>query len=548
MKRGALRRLCFIARRAVTPELRTEALRLALELLRCSTRLSEAPRATVEAADPSGPSVGESWSLPARAPTATPSKGYRAEPVDLGLYRWLAEALGEPLDTDWVASTEAAFRRDAEERRQEMEAGRAFVIEQTMRAALEELAHLHYDYGHLPESLKYLMREKEKCSRAEEIVNWTLDLMRIFLEQHLPGTAAAADDKGDGDRDDMGMDEADDGWATSRPERTASRIAPQVAEQFLRRAERNCEEKDVEAAAALRACLGLVALLQGEFRRAAKYFLAVTARLRESGATDMVALDDVAWYGVLASMVSFSRAEIKALVLDSPSFKEVLDEAPHAKHIVNAFYRLRFTECLASLYRARADLRLDLFLHRHVEAMLRAIRRKGFVQYVSPYATVDLRRMHRVFAAGGAGGGLSFEALEGELAGMIRAGDIHARLDGRRKALITNRIDARHEAMCAALSESQKACFMAETDALRTAMQRHRLMLAVTASTATVLATRAAAASPESSDASDHELHRLSAEEPLPAHRDLDDSAQPWQPHEGATSDTADPSDDDIRS
>eukprot|EP00166_Cyanidium_caldarium_P005773 ctg_726.g388 len=423
-----------------------------------------------------------------------------------------------------------------------MEAGRAFVIEQTMRAALEELAHLHYDYGHLPESLKYLMREKEKCSRAEEIVNWTLDLMRIFFEQHLPGT-----DDGDGDNDDTGIDEGDDGWAASRSERTTSCIAPRVAEQFLRRAERNCEEKDVEAAAALRACLGLVALLQGELRRAAKYFLAVTARLRESGATDLIALDDVAWYGVLASMVSFSRAEIKALVLDSPSFKEVLDEAPHAKHIVNAFYRLRFTECLASLYRARADLRLDLFLHRHVEVMLRAIRRKGFVQYVSPYATVDLRRMHRVFATGGADGGLSFEALEGELADMIRAGDIHARLDGRRKALITNRIDACHEAMCAALSENDKACFMAEADALRTAMQRHRLMLAVTASTATVLARRAAA-SPESSDGSDHELRRLSAAEPLTAHRDLGDSAQSWQPHEGASSDTADPSDDDIRS
>lgn len=144
----------------------------------------------------------------------------------------------------------------------------------------------------------------------------------------------------------------------------------------------------------------------------------------------------MATYGALCALASFDRAELKAKVIDNTNFRSFLELVPEVREIVHDFYNSRYASCLKTLERLKPDLLLDLHLHDHVATLYTDIRSKALVQYFSPFVTVDMKRMADAFNT-------PVMDLERELATLIMAGQIPARIDSHNKVLHARHADQR---------------------------------------------------------------------------------------------------------
>ena len=88
------------------------------------------------------------------------------------------------------------------------------------------------------------------------------------------------------------------------------------------------------------------------------------------------------------------------------------------------------------LEKLKPDLLLDLHLHDHVEALYADVRSKALIQYFSPFVTVDMKLMADAFNT-------PVMDLERELAKLIMAGQIPARIDSHNKVLHARHADQR---------------------------------------------------------------------------------------------------------
>ena len=109
------------------------------------------------------------------------------------------------------------------------------------------------------------------------------------------------------------------------------------------------------------------------------------------------------------------------------------------------------------LEKLKPDLLLDLHLHDHVEALYADVRSKALIQYFSPFVTVDMKLMADAFNT-------PVMDLERELAKLIMAGQIPARIDSHNKVLHARHADQRTATFATALKVGEE--FMRDTKAL----------------------------------------------------------------------------------
>jgi len=212
---------------------------------------------------------------------------------------------------------------------------------------------------------------------------------------------------------------------------------------YITKAESTPDSSDPALVAQQRVAAGLAFLESKKYKLAARKFLSVAAELG-SGYSDVASSQDVALYGGLCALASFDRAELKAKVIESPTFRTFLELYPQVREAVNDFYHSRYSACLANLHKLRPDLSLDLHLHDHASQLYEDIRSRALIQYFSPFVTVDMRLMASAFGA-------TVEALEKELAGLIMSKQIHARIDSQNKVLHARHADQRTSTFAAAI-------------------------------------------------------------------------------------------------
>lgn len=176
---------------------------------------------------------------------------------------------------------------------------------------------------------------------------------------------------------------------------------------------------------------GLASLKSGNYRAAAGHFLRTPpAFIRElepvAGGVlvnrAVLSPNDVATYGTLCALATYSRSDLKSSVLDSPSFRQFLELEPHLRRAVNAFVGAKYTTVLETLDAYRPDYLLDLHLQEHVAALWAMVRRKSIVAFFGPFQRVEVRVMVDAF------GGTEASMMQ-ELADMIEQGLLRARLD-----------------------------------------------------------------------------------------------------------------------
>ena len=140
----------------------------------------------------------------------------------------------------------------------------------------------------------------------------------------------------------------------------------------------------------------------------------------------LVSFQDIAIYGCLCALATFSRADLKLHVIDNAQFKQFLEVTPVVQTIVSDFYKSKYSSCFSNLERLAAELKLDLNIHSHTVRLLSAIRHKAILQYFSPFASVSLGNMARAFNT-------DVASIEKEVASIIAAGQLAAKIDSHSK-------------------------------------------------------------------------------------------------------------------
>ena len=167
---------------------------------------------------------------------------------------------------------------------------------------------------------------------------------------------------------------------------------------------------------------GVALMGQEKYAEAASSFLQAGVNNSVVVPQDLITGNDVAVYGGLLALATMDRKELNSKVLENSDFRTFLELEPHIRRAISQFVNGRYSTCLQTLEAYRADYMLDLHLQRHVPIIYAQIRSKCIVNYLIPFSCVTLQNMEDAFAVPG-------QALETELAGMIREGVLSARLD-----------------------------------------------------------------------------------------------------------------------
>jgi len=269
------------------------------------------------------------------------------------------------------------------------------LIKDSIRMGHNDLGDYYYNRGDLNSSLKCYVRTRDYCTTSKHIIQMCMNVIKVSIE--------------------MGN------------------YAHVV--NYISKAEQTPDLTDKIVIAKLKVVSGLANMENRKHKNAAKKFLETTVDLGENY-NDVVAPQDVAWYGGLTALAHFDRSELKKKVLDSPTFRGFLELTPELREIINDFYDSKYTSCLKALEKLKSFLLLDIHLHEHVESLFQTIRNKALVQYFTPYLSVDLNNMATAFNTNVAG-------LEKELSALIMDNQIQARIDSHNKRLYARQTDQR---------------------------------------------------------------------------------------------------------
>ena len=185
----------------------------------------------------------------------------------------------------------------------------------------------------------------------------------------------------------------------------------------------------------LHCAAGLHELNSRRYKKAAKNFLSTNFDQFDTH-LGILAPINVAVYGSLCALATFSRHELASQLINSASFKQFSELDPQLRDAVAKFHESKYAACLSILQDIKNVLLLDMYLAPHVERLYRAIRNKALVQYFEPYSSASMQKMASAFNT-------TVEDLEKEVITLIYEGHIKARIDSYRKILIANTADPR---------------------------------------------------------------------------------------------------------
>mmetsp|Transcript_24894 Transcript_24894/g.27705 ORF Transcript_24894/g.27705 Transcript_24894/m.27705 type:complete len:442 (+) Transcript_24894:38-1363(+) len=308
------------------------------------------------------------------------------------------------IDASWADAVDKKAAQQMDRLEHDLEAAKASLIKESIRVGNIELGNFFYERGDLQSSLRCYVRARDYCTSAAHIIEMCMHVIRVSIE--------------------LG---------------NFSHV-----HNYVSKAEQTADDKDVVTAAKLKVCSGLANLENRKYKQAAKKFIDTPAVLADTF-TEVIVPRDVAVYGGLCGLATFSREEIKRLILDNTKFKAFWELIPSLYKLIEDFYNSRYASFLSKLEVFQKDTQLDIHLHDHIKSLYEKIRSKALVQYFSPFTSVDMEKMAASFKT-------SVDALTQELAQLIQDGEIAARIDSHNKRLYARTMDERTQTFEKAIS------------------------------------------------------------------------------------------------
>jgi len=337
-----------------------------------------------------------------------------------GLYLELVTLSGEDgglgRDDAWVEQVDRKAQQRLDKLESELNNHKTSLVKESIRMGHTDLGDFHYERGDFNAALKCFVRTRDYCTTSKHIVAMCLNVIKASIQ--------------------MG---------------NFTHVA-----NYITKAESTPDGTDATLAAQLRVAAGLAFLESKKYKLAARKFLEVSPELG-SQFSEVASAQDIALYGGLCALASFDRAELRAKLVESANFKTYLELYPQVREAVHDFFHSRYASCLDYLDKLKPDLLLDLHLHDHVKQLYDDVRSKALVQYFSPFVSVDMKLMATAF-------NVSVEALEKELAALIMAQQIPARIDSQAKVLYARHADQRTATFATALKMGEE--YMRDTRAL----------------------------------------------------------------------------------
>ena len=231
-------------------------------------------------------------------------------------------------------------------------------------------------------------------------------------------------------------------------------------------------EEAKKQSAKLTSALGLADLASCNYRAAAQHFINTDPRMTQAKLDDpndeeafneVLTPNDIAIYGGLCAIASFSRSELQSKVLEHKTFRNYLELEPHIRRAISFFIASKYSACLAILEGWKADYLLDIYLQPCFMEILERVRRKAIQQYFIPFSCVTLNALAQAFNT-------DEETIEVELTQMIKRGDLDARVDLVDRVLLAKKADGRAQVHEQALQTAKEYERTAHLRILRMAM------------------------------------------------------------------------------
>jgi len=311
------------------------------------------------------------------------------------------------LDSAWADGLEKQAAAQKERLESDLQSSRTSLAKESIRLGYQDLGEFYYARGDLDNALKNFVRTRDYCSMTRHSVDMCLNVIKVAV----------------------GLE-------------SFSHV-----NTYVTKAEHTPDLNDPKARHKLKAAAGLVQLSQQHYTNAARKFLECgVAGLTKDKPNDnapapfaqVLAAEDVAVYGGLCALASLDRTELRRRVVDNMAFRGLLDLVPWMRELIYDFCGSKYGGCLRVLGAMKGELMLDLHLARHVSVLYQQIRERCFLQYFSPYLSVDLARMSEAFGA-------PVGEMEKEVAQLIRSNRLPARVDSQKKTLHRRQVDPREE-------------------------------------------------------------------------------------------------------
>jgi len=186
-------------------------------------------------------------------------------------------------------------------------------------------------------------------------------------------------------------------------------------------------------------------------------------------AGSIMSKQDVALYASLCALASFSRAQLKAQVIDNLEFHKFLALVPEVKALVYHLYQFRYAEFVSSLNTLlKTWLPYDMHLSKHATKLCTAIRGAAMVQYATPYTRILMSKMATAF-------GCEAEELEDDLILLINNSKLDGRIDSYNQVYVINTAQPRARAFKAVLEAGSKNLVSTDSLLLRASCLEHGL-------------------------------------------------------------------------
>ncbi|XP_043215295.1 COP9 signalosome complex subunit 1-like [Amphibalanus amphitrite] len=405
---GQLYRLMFIAERC--PPLRVEALKMAIELVQSTFNVTmyQTLHRQLQEALASGQSL----------PDVTGQGGGSAGALPL-------------LDQQWVESQTKRAALKLEKLDNDLKNYKSNSIKESIRRGHDDLGDHYLDCGDLSNALKCYSRARDYCTSGKHMIHVCLNVIKVSAHMQQWGHVSSYVTKAESTHDEN----------ESAPWRESVQTKLHLA-------------------------AGLLRLRHGAFELAAKSFLKCS--FDHCDLPELISPSNVAVYGGLCALATYSRAQLKTDVIGSASFKLFLELEPQLRDALHRFHESSYADCLRMLDEMRDTLLLDLHLSRYVRQLYAMIRNRGLVQYFSPYASADLRKMAAAFNT-------TVPELENELMGLILDGQIQARIDSHNKILYAKSVDQRSQTFERSLAVGKEYIKQTRGLILRAAIQASQI-------------------------------------------------------------------------
>ena len=373
----------------------------------------------------------------------------------------IAGRLGEAyaLDDRWIKEVDVRNAKRQEILDAELNGYKTNSIKESIRVGHNDLGDFHRARGDFQSAFKCYSRARDYCTTPRHVVQMCVNIVRVGVESenfaHVASYAARAEHAaGGGGGGAPAIVHPPSAGASSSSPLAATPPHPGQQQQ-----QPHPPALDASVAASLACASGLAALESRQYATAARKFssLGAASALDLGGEGDafaeMLAPADVALAGALCAIAALDRAEFLRRAsfdgADAAGFRACLDANPDARALVDDFRANKYRDVLERVETLRPAMRLDPHLHDHADALAASIRERAVVQYCAPYSQLDLRIMATKF-------GCDAEAMEREVAGLIAAEKIPARIDSRAKTLVKRKSDVRVATYHAALAAGRE--------------------------------------------------------------------------------------------